>query len=710
MSPIRARPGDPRGRRAGTWPVAAEALEGRTFLSGALSAGGDGVSPASTAPARVSTVFVSGTSWTPAFRQALTVRGTGEAAFGFRVGQGAGALATLPWSGVNQISLRFDAPLNPASLSAPRLAVRGANVADRPPVSVAYDPATRTATWTLAAPVGADRLLLDLDAESPAGVRDEANRLLDGEYATGNLPSGDGIAGGNFLFRLNVLPGDVNGTGRVRLGDSGGVRSRLLATAASPRYDPRADVDADGQIRLDDLDAVNRALATALPGGTATAGAVPLVGEVRVADFTPSQVTLTWPPASGGAGGPYLYTLQRAVVNAGGSAGPYADVRSAGTSATTFTDRTVTPGASYRWRLRAADAANIAGTGAASPSVLTNFTYVPTTIGTGYAYVSARGGGSFLVTATGPNRGAAPYSRTWHRAPTHEFTPDAGNQLAGQTDPSLFDTPAGQVYWRAAAADAVGRGAFTNPVPSGPWDAPVRLGMIGSSTMVGLAAPYVNYLRSVTPGRSVSVTNRAVNNSTVSAPGTWQLNDAWYRDSKAAFAAAGVQWVVVMLGANDATLGYPAATYAARMREMVTDLAAAGFRVLLSEVGVSRVSSPLLRQYNAALDAMCDERTVFRGDRQAFDYFAANWPAEIADNSHPNSIGQASYARMHMTALEAALHRAGVYGPTGALAATEPAAAAPERDTNPPPPPAALFATNRVAWARALRLAEGLMD
>lgn len=49
-------------------------------------------------------------------------------------------------------------------------------------------------------------LVISDDVTEASGIR-----ALDGEWVNGNsLTSGDGTAGGDFIYRFNVLPGDVD--------------------------------------------------------------------------------------------------------------------------------------------------------------------------------------------------------------------------------------------------------------------------------------------------------------------------------------------------------------------------------------------------------------------------------------------------------------------------------------------------------------------
>lgn len=145
---------------------------------------------------------------------------------------------------MDQVTVRFTDPASPA---AGDLRLNGAAVGVK---SFSYDPATLTATWALAAPLAAGRLTL---ASSPGVVGS------DGAVA----PSGP-------VFRLDVLPGDATGDGRVNVLDWTDVRNRLGRSTAAPGvggrgYSPFADVDGDGTVNAFDAAAVRGRLFTALP-------------------------------------------------------------------------------------------------------------------------------------------------------------------------------------------------------------------------------------------------------------------------------------------------------------------------------------------------------------------------------------------------------------------------------------------------------------
>jgi hypothetical protein len=167
-------------------------------------------------------VLVKGSGWTDGFLDTLDLLGLGhptETRLGYRIPDGPAQLDVLPWGNVDTISIGFSEDVD---VEEGDLALWGVNVADYvaqvgfAPGSFSYNSATFTATWTLAQPIGADKLLIDLDGDT-GGVTDAAgNVLLDGEWQNGvSTVSGNNEPGGDFRFRLNVLPGDVDQSGEV---------------------------------------------------------------------------------------------------------------------------------------------------------------------------------------------------------------------------------------------------------------------------------------------------------------------------------------------------------------------------------------------------------------------------------------------------------------------------------------------------------------
>ena len=153
-----------------------------------------------------------------------------------------------------------------------------------------YDPASRVATWRLAQAIGNDRVALELDADPGGVTAPGGGPRLDGDWAndgTDTYPSGDDEPGGDFVFRLNVHPGDVNGTGgSVNSVDVVAVRNRQFTSTSNPgtapdTYDVFHDVNGSGNINSVDVVAARNRVFTSLPGPNLTAAVADLGGGVR---------------------------------------------------------------------------------------------------------------------------------------------------------------------------------------------------------------------------------------------------------------------------------------------------------------------------------------------------------------------------------------------------------------------------------------------
>jgi hypothetical protein len=225
--------------RSGTYVLTINAAgSGVLDRAGNALVAGDSVTWVNNDPApAVADVFVAGTAWTSAYRNALATSGDGEAAFGYRI-KANEQTRTLGWANLNQISIRFSEAVN---VAADDLVINGVNLAVYGLASsgaFTYDPATKTATWTLNRFIPNDKLTLNLDGDDPGGVTDAAGNPLDGEwlnpvspaYSADSYPSGNGTPGGDFLFDLRVLPGDVTRDGAVNAFDYNIVRLNLNQT------------------------------------------------------------------------------------------------------------------------------------------------------------------------------------------------------------------------------------------------------------------------------------------------------------------------------------------------------------------------------------------------------------------------------------------------------------------------------------------------
>jgi hypothetical protein len=192
-------------------------------------------------------VRVQGSVWSPAF----------PLAEGYSL---PGDTRPLPWINVDTLRIVFSEDVN---ITAGNLSLRGVSVSEYAG-SFTYDPATFTATLTLPQAIGADKLLLDV-----RGVTDKAGNALDGEWpgSTPGFPSGDGAAGGDFSFRFDVLPGDVNQDGAVNASDVAAVRGAQGSTPVFGAYAAVYDCNGDRIVGSTDLIKVRNRQGTQLPEG-----------------------------------------------------------------------------------------------------------------------------------------------------------------------------------------------------------------------------------------------------------------------------------------------------------------------------------------------------------------------------------------------------------------------------------------------------------
>ena len=218
--------------------------------------------------ATVDHVLVKGSSWSAAFSNYLDAQGLGHPTLshlGYRISDGAEQLDTLPWNNLDKLVICFSKNVN---VTQSDLVLYDVSAAPYAIVGFVYTPSTFTATWTLGAPIGADKLLIDLsDSVHSGGV------ALDGEWTdeTSTFPSGDAVPGGDFQFRFNVLPGDTDRSGLTELADGGGIRDRLFVWAGAPSYSNVHDLNGSGRIDFLDWSIVRANLGTPLPAGAPVA-------------------------------------------------------------------------------------------------------------------------------------------------------------------------------------------------------------------------------------------------------------------------------------------------------------------------------------------------------------------------------------------------------------------------------------------------------
>ena len=233
-------------------------------------------------PFHVTQVFVNGPGLTTgssanavAFRNLAGIDGT----YGYPVPAGSNQIRSIPWiSGVNEVAIRFNDDVS-GQIDQGDLVVRGSATPTYATTSFRYDAPTRTAVWGLAAPVTNDRLRLVLDDAGIGGLDGEWFNPLPVTPAGDAYPSGDGVAGGDFNFRVNVLGGDATQDGVVNALDLSFIKQRLNRTATNPGsggavYSVFGDITADGTINALDLSAAKQRLNRRLPADEPAATAL----------------------------------------------------------------------------------------------------------------------------------------------------------------------------------------------------------------------------------------------------------------------------------------------------------------------------------------------------------------------------------------------------------------------------------------------------
>lgn len=219
----------------------------------------------------VTRVLVRGSAWnTSTFLPVLD-----DNVLGYSIPSGSGAtqLKNLPWVNINRVTIVFSEAV---SVNKTDLALAGVNVANYTITGFSYDPARHAATWNLATIIGPDKLLISLSDS----VTDISGNKLDGEWdqptgttdpTSDTFPSGDGVAGGIFRFRFNVLPGDADQNAAVSGADQNYIKTKLGSQVGNSAYSILMDIDGNGTINANDENNIKLRLFSQLPVGNPTA-------------------------------------------------------------------------------------------------------------------------------------------------------------------------------------------------------------------------------------------------------------------------------------------------------------------------------------------------------------------------------------------------------------------------------------------------------
>jgi hypothetical protein len=174
---------------------------------------------------------------------------------------GGGPSAPSPWANLNQVSLDFSGD---AAVRQSDLTIRGPNQGLIPVTSFSYDSVRNTGTWTLGQPLLQGRHTIEL-----------SSALIDGDR--------NGQPGGTFRFSFDVLPGDVDGNGRVDRSDLTAVHRSMFEQLGTAGYDPELDIDGNGRLSVLDTIWVRNRI------GSTIVGQSPQPDAIAVAAFPESR-------------------------------------------------------------------------------------------------------------------------------------------------------------------------------------------------------------------------------------------------------------------------------------------------------------------------------------------------------------------------------------------------------------------------------------
>ncbi len=196
--------------------------------------------------ASVVDVSLLGQDWSPAFLQELTQQGLGDE--GFTVTQSQSS--PLPWHHLNQVRVKFDAPVNVTASDLMLRGVRNPSGYALQQNGFSYEPSTNTATWTLQEPLPADSISIQLDAT----IQDNSLNPITGRRG----------------FTVDVSPlasTRRDATDRFVLSRGASAQFNQIGDAD---YDIFSDVNGDGRTNLVDQVLISRTEDVGLPIGDPT--------------------------------------------------------------------------------------------------------------------------------------------------------------------------------------------------------------------------------------------------------------------------------------------------------------------------------------------------------------------------------------------------------------------------------------------------------
>jgi hypothetical protein len=180
--------------------------------------------------------------------------------------------------GLAQVEVGFSEPvIVPREAIVVWLISRGIGQDEVDEFTQSYDADSDVLTITFDPPLKDDRVTVVLDYT----IEDLSGRPLDGEIRdpeNAKLPSGNGINGGQGVFRISVLQGDANRDAVVDATDSELVKASLGLCDGEAKFDTFVDLNGDGCVTTADVDIVSQVIGHELP---ATDGQAPTIVGMR---------------------------------------------------------------------------------------------------------------------------------------------------------------------------------------------------------------------------------------------------------------------------------------------------------------------------------------------------------------------------------------------------------------------------------------------
>jgi hypothetical protein len=145
-----------------------------------------------------------------------------------------------------------------------------------------------------------------LNADGSNPIEDSAGNRLDGEWtnptsttqsSSSTYPSGNGAAGGNFLFRFNVLPGDALQEGTVDNNDLGQVLKYFNKSGSWTQ----GDFDGNGTVDNNDLGVLLANYNKTLPSADPAAESFPAVVSFAAATMPTAATSVATVPSPAAA-------------------------------------------------------------------------------------------------------------------------------------------------------------------------------------------------------------------------------------------------------------------------------------------------------------------------------------------------------------------------------------------------------------------------